>query len=91
MIDKVRTHRWWTETRAFLPLLEPAWWVMRAWLVVVVIAGTTPSDIPLPAPGGNVLLGLCEPRREPARHHHVARVLRWGAQAAHRDRQQHLC
>ena len=58
LIDKVRTHRWWTETRAFLPLLEPAWWVMRAWLVVVVIAGATPSDIPVPAPGGNVLLGL---------------------------------
>ena len=29
-LDKARTHRWWTETRAFLPLLEPAWWVLRA-------------------------------------------------------------
>lgn len=56
--ETVRTHRWWRSTRAFLPSLEPAWWVARAWLVVVVMAGANPSDIPIPAPNGNWFVGL---------------------------------
>ena len=56
--DTVRAHRWSISTRAFLPSLEPAWWVLRAWLVVLVMAGATPSDIPIPAPNGNVLVGF---------------------------------
>ena len=49
------------ETRAFLPTLAPAWWVMRGYLVVLLpclrqSAGT--RDFPIPAPGGSHAVGV---------------------------------
>lgn len=48
------------ETRAFLPALAPAWWVVRGYLVVLLPclrqrAGA--HDFPVPAPGGHHALG----------------------------------
>jgi hypothetical protein len=49
------------EVRAFMPLLRPAWWVLRGYLVVAILAlqdvnGT--RDFPLPAIWGSHALGV---------------------------------
>jgi len=36
-IDRVTTSAWYRQLRAFLPELRPAWWVLRAYIVVLVI------------------------------------------------------
>ena len=36
-IDRVTTSTWYRQVRAFLPELRPAWWVLRAYIVVLVI------------------------------------------------------
>jgi len=36
-IDRVTTSAWYRQLRTFLPELRPAWWVLRAYIVVLVI------------------------------------------------------
>src|SRR5207237_9800114 len=52
-IDLVTASAWYRQVRAFLPELRPAWWVLRAYLLVLVItvAFSSPYNIrPLPNP-----------------------------------------
>ena len=49
------------ETRAFLPTLAPAWWVLRGYLIVLLPCLRQPAgarDFPVPAPGGSHALGV---------------------------------
>jgi hypothetical protein len=58
---RAATSRAGRELRAFLPQLEPGWWVARGYLVALlvgVLAGGAASGFPLPSPGGSPLLGL---------------------------------
>ena len=63
--DRVTGHRWWRGVSAFLPELIPAWWVVRAWLAVAVLAGISSGrpfagggPILLPRLFGSLVLGL---------------------------------
>jgi hypothetical protein len=46
------------ETWAFVPQLRPAWWVLRGYLVVLLPSLRGVNDFPVPAPGGNRVLGV---------------------------------
>jgi hypothetical protein len=47
------------EVREFVPLLQPAWWVARAYLAVFLPSLATGSrGFPVPSPGGSAVLGL---------------------------------
>lgn len=57
----VRDSRVFREARAFVPLLRPAWWVLRGYLLVAIpclwdIDGS--RDFPVPAPADSHLLGV---------------------------------
>jgi hypothetical protein len=63
MIDRLRANRdairqstWSRAVAAFLPELRPAWWVLRAWLVVAAFAGGI--DFPFPEVADNGFVGL---------------------------------
>lgn len=62
--DRLRTQWLGREFLDFLPLLRPAWWVARAWLVVYLLQLMTYGDGGngqiwlLPRPGGSELLGM---------------------------------
>lgn len=60
-VDRIVDARAVAEVRAFLPLLRPAWWVLRGYLVVAIVAlqdvnGT--RDFPVPAFWGSHVLGV---------------------------------
>ena len=55
-VDALRRSAWWRAVAAFLPELRPAWWVLRAWLIVGALAGGI--DFPIPRVGGSTLIGL---------------------------------
>src|SRR3989440_5749328 len=53
-VDWVTASAWYRQVRAFLPELRPAWWVLRAYLLVLVLAaafsgGSNLGPIPNPA------------------------------------------
>lgn len=54
-----QTHAW-TALAAFLPSLQPAWWLLRAWLLLVVVAALTDAE-------AYTLAGLMLPRVEGSR------------------------
>lgn len=64
--DRVTGHRWWQGVTDFLPELVPAWWVVRAWLVVAVLGALTSGGdafvgdgpILLPRLFGSFVVGL---------------------------------
>jgi HAAS domain-containing protein len=49
-IDRLTRKRWVQQTRAFLPSLRPAWWVLRAYLAVLILAAALGPVGPLPSP-----------------------------------------
>ncbi|HUR14587.1 MAG TPA: hypothetical protein VM097_08860 [Mycobacteriales bacterium] len=60
-VDRLVAARAVAEVRGFMPLLRPAWWVLRGYLVVAVVAlqdvnGT--RDFPVPALWGSHVLGV---------------------------------
>ena len=61
-IAAVRRSAWWRAVAGFLPELRPAWWVLRAWLIVAAIAEGPPGsgglDFPFPRVADNALVGL---------------------------------
>ena len=60
-IDWVTTSAWYRQVRGFLPQLRPAWWVLRAYLVVLVItAAFSPSYNLHPIPNPFSSRGLLE-------------------------------
>lgn len=54
--DAIRRSAWWRAIAGFLRELRPAWWVVRAWLVVAAFAGGI--DFPIPRVADNTLVGL---------------------------------
>jgi hypothetical protein len=60
-VDWVRQSKWYRELRAFLPELRPAWWVLRAYLLVLVItAAFSPTYNLRPIPNPFSKRGLLE-------------------------------
>lgn len=61
-IDAVRRSAWWRAVTAFTLELRPAWWVLRAWLIVAAISEGPPGsggvDFPIPRVADNTLVGL---------------------------------
>src|ERR1700687_3792745 len=52
-IDWMTTSGWYRQVRAFLPELRPAWWVLRAYLVVLVLTAAFSRNYnlhPIPNP-----------------------------------------
>ena len=52
-IDRMTTSGWYRQVRAFLPELRPAWWVLRAYLVVLVLTAAFSRNYnlhPIPNP-----------------------------------------
>lgn len=63
LVSSVAASPTWQRVRAFLPELRPGWWVLRGYLALAVVTLLGPSadrwpSFPIPALGGNVLLGL---------------------------------
>jgi hypothetical protein len=58
----VRRSAWWRAVTAFTLELRPAWWVLRAWLIVAAISEGPPGsggiDFPIPRVADNTLVGL---------------------------------
>ena len=60
-ISRVTTSSWYRQVRAFLPELRPAWWVLRAYLLVLVITvAFSPSYNIRPIPNPFSSRGLLE-------------------------------
>ena len=61
-IAAVRRSAWWRAVTAFTLELRPAWWVLRAWLIVAAISEGPPGsggvDFPIPRVADNTLVGL---------------------------------
>ena len=55
-VTALRRSAWWRAIAAFLPELRPAWWVLRAWLIVAALAGGV--DFPVPRVADHTLVGL---------------------------------
>ncbi|TML06761.1 MAG: hypothetical protein E6G39_21040 [Actinobacteria bacterium] len=55
-VTALRRSSWWRAIAAFLPELRPAWWVLRAWLIVAALAGGV--DFPVPRVADHTLVGL---------------------------------
>jgi len=56
-----RAHPWTRAVVDFLPLLRPAWWVARGWLLVYAVSlirGENTGAFPIPSLLNNALLGL---------------------------------
>lgn len=60
-VNRIRSSAWYRQVRAFLPELRPAWWVLRAYLAVLILTAAFSAGYNLgPIPNPTTKRGLAE-------------------------------